>query len=115
MPEYSTLFYWRRTRPEFAEAFDIARAAGNAFRADEVLAVSQGATPETIQTDRLQIGSLKWLVAREDKMGGKSNDWTLGKERRLVIRVREFERAWREDGTPYVREISPPGDDGGAA
>ena len=22
MPEYSTLFYWRRNRPEFAEAFD---------------------------------------------------------------------------------------------
>ena len=114
MPEYSTLFYWRRKRPEFAEAYEIASAAGNAFRADEVLAVSQGVTQETIQQDRMQIDSLKWLVARADKMEAKSNDWTLGKNRRLVIRIREFERAYRDDGTPYVREITVADNRGGA-
>lgn len=115
MPEYSTLFYWRRTRPEFAEAFDIARAAATEMRADEVLAVSREATKETIQEDRLHVGSLKWHVARADGIAKTSNDWTLGKTRRLVIQVREFERAWREDGTPYVREITPSKDDGGKA
>lgn len=106
MPEYSTLFYWRRQKPDFAEAFALARAAATEARADEVLAVSMEATRETIQEDRLLVGSLKWHVARADGIEAKSNNWTFGKERRLVIRVREFERAWREDGTPYVREIT---------
>jgi hypothetical protein len=106
MPEYSTLFQWRRQKPEFAEAFALARTAATETRADEVLAVSMEATRETIQEDRLLVGSLKWHVSRADGIEAKSNNWTLGKERRLVIRVREFERAWREDGTPYVREIT---------
>jgi hypothetical protein len=105
MPEYSTLFYWRRTRPDFAEALALAQAAGNEVRADEVLAVSQEATRETIQEDRLHVSSLKWHVARADGIAAKSNNWISGK-RRLVIRIREFERAWRADGTPYVREIT---------
>jgi hypothetical protein len=105
MPEYSTLFYWRRTRPDFAEALALAQAAGNEVRADEVLAVSREATRETIQEDRLHVGSLKWHVARADGIAVKSNSWISGK-RRLVIRIREFERAWRADGTPYVREIT---------
>lgn len=110
MPEYSTLFYWRRVKPEFAEAYALARAAGAEVRADEVVAVSQDATRETIQEDRLHVGSLKWHVARADAQGAKADGWSLGKGRRLVIRVREFERAWREDGTPYVREITLSGD-----
>jgi len=110
MPEYSTLFYWRRKRPEFDEAYCLARAAGAQFRADEVLAISQEATKETIQEARLQVGSLKWHVTRADTEA-KSNNWVAG-QRRLVIRIREFERAWRDDGTPYVREITPAGDAG---
>jgi hypothetical protein len=106
MPEYSTLYRWQRKYPEFAEAFALARTAATETRADEVLAVSMEATRETIQEDRLLVGSLKWHVSRADGIEAKSNNWTLGKERRLVIRVREFERAWREDGTPYVREIT---------
>jgi hypothetical protein len=104
MPEYSTLFYWRRTKPDFAEAFKLAQAAGAEFRADEVVAVSMEATKETIQEARLQVGSLKWHVARTDNMA-KSNSWVSG-NRRLVIRIRQFERAWRSDGTAYVREIT---------
>lgn len=106
MPDYSTLFYWRRAKPEFAEAFALAKAAAAEVRADEVVAVSQEATRETIQEDRLHVGSLKWHVARADAQSAKADSWSLGKGRRLVIRVREFERAWREDGTPYVREIT---------
>jgi hypothetical protein len=106
MPDYSALFQWRKQRPDFAEAFAQARAAANETRADEVLAVSMGATRETIQEDRLHVGSLKWHVARADGLAAKPNNWTLGKDRRLVIRVREFERAWREDGSAYVREIT---------
>jgi transposase-like protein len=105
MPEYSTLYRWRDKYPEFAEAWALAKVAGNEFRADEVLAVSEEATRETIQEDRLLVGSLKWHVARADSLAAKSNDWVSGR-RRLVIRIREFERAWRADGTPYVREIT---------
>jgi hypothetical protein len=113
MPEYSTLFYWKRHRPEFAEAYALARAAATELRADEVLAVAQEATRETIQEDRLHVGSLKWHVARADSQEAKAGNWSLGQGRRLVIRVREFERAWRDDGTPYVREITLAGDGGG--
>jgi hypothetical protein len=112
MPDYSTLFYWKRTRPEFAEALALAQAAGTEVRADEVVAVSQEATRETIQQDRLHVGSLKWHVARADGFAAKANDWVSGR-RRLVIRIREFERAWRADGTPYVREITFPDDGAG--
>jgi hypothetical protein len=114
MPDYSTVFFWRRTKPDFAEAFALAQAAGAEFHADEVLAVSQEATKETIQEARLQVGSLKWHVARADGIAAKANDWISGK-RRLVIRIREFERAWRADGTAYVREITALDDDGGMA
>lgn len=114
MPEYSTLFYWRRTRPDFAEAFRLAQAAGNEVRADEVVAISMEATKENIQQARLQVSSLKWHVARADGIAAKANDWVSGK-RRLVIRIREFERAWRADGTAYVREITASGDDEGTA
>jgi len=109
MPDYSTLFYWRRNRPDFAEAFALAQAAGNEVRADEVVAVSRETTAETLQRDRLHVGSLKWHVARADGMAAKSATWISGK-RRLVIRIREFERAWRADGTPYVREITASGE-----
>jgi hypothetical protein len=105
MPEYSTLYQWRRDKPEFAEANALAKAAANEVRADEVLAVSMEATKETIQQDRLLVGSLKWHVARADGIEAKAG-WALSKDRRLVIRIRQFERAWREDGTPYVREIT---------
>ena len=105
MPDYSTVFYWRRTKPDFAEAYAQAQAAGNEMRADEVVAISMEATKETIQQARLQVGSLKWHVARADGFAAKANDWVSGK-RRLVIRIREFERAWRADGTAYVREIT---------
>ena len=107
MPTYSTLHLWKRIRPGFAEALAEAQAAAASFWADEVLAVAQGATRDTILEDRLQVGSLKWRVNRADGLEARRTAWNLGDGHRLVITVREFERAYREDGTPYVREITP--------
>jgi hypothetical protein len=115
LPDYSTLYDWRDRHPEFAEAYARARAIAKQVCVDEVLAVAKDATRETVQQDRLHIGSLKWQVARADGIEAKESGWSLSKNQRLVIEVRKFERAWRADGTPYVREIGAPDDkDGGA-
>lgn len=115
LPDYSTLYDWKDRRPEFAEAYARARAIAKQVCVDEVLAVAKEATRETVQQDRLHIGSLKWQVARADGLEAKEASWSLGKNQRLIVEVRQFERAWRKDGTPYVREIGAPDDEDGAA
>lgn len=114
LPEYTTAFDWVKHRPDFAEAWAQARAMAADLRADKVLVVAEEGTDD-LQRDRLHVSALKWHVGRAENPKGQPNGWNLGKGRRLVIRVREFERAYREDGTPYVREITAPHDDGGAA
>src|SRR5258708_12640750 len=47
MPEYSTLFLWRKQRPEFAEAFPLARAPAPATRAPPRPPRPIDATPAT--------------------------------------------------------------------
>ena len=115
MPDYSTLYEWLRRHPSFADAYAQARAAATEFKADEVVAVAQAATKETVQQDRLHVGSLKWHVSRADGLAARgASSWNLSKSQRLIVEVRRFERAWREDGTPYIREIGMPdgrGDD----
>ena len=115
MPDYSTLYAWKDRYPEFAEAYAQARAAATEFKADEVVAVAQEATKETVQQDRLHVGSLKWHVARADGLAARENGWNIGKRQRLIVEVRQFERAWRADGTPYVREIGVADDEDAAA
>jgi hypothetical protein len=114
MPDYSTIYYWRGRHPEFAEAYALARAAATEMRADKVLEVAEAATRETVQQDRLHVGSLKWHVSRADGLQKAEHGWKIGANQRLIIEVREFERAWRADGTPYVREVTARPNDGEA-
>jgi len=105
MPNYRTLYNWRTRYPAFGEMYDQALAAGTEVRADKVLAISQAATRETVQQDRLHVGSLKWHVTRADGLRKNQAVWKTAKGRKLTVHVRQFERAWREDGTAYVREV----------
>lgn len=104
LPEYTTPYNWAKHRPEFAEAWAQAKAMAADLRADKVLIVAEEGTDD-LQRDKAHIGALKWHVARAENPKREPGSWDLGKDRRLVIEVRKFERAYREDGAAYVREV----------
>ncbi len=113
LPSYDTLYQWLRKYPDFAEEFAQAREMAADLRADQVLVVAEEATAATVQRDRLRVASLQWHAgkAAPRRYGSRAGDEVKeGEPRELVIRIRQFERAWREDGTPYVRELRPDGD-----
>jgi len=112
LPSYTTLYGWLRKHPDFAEGYAQAREMAADLRADKALAVAEDATAATVQADRLRVNTLQWHAAKAaprrygSRPGQDDGD---GRPPELVIRVRQFERAWREDGAPYVREIAGPG------
>jgi hypothetical protein len=107
-PCRQTIYEWAKRDPEFGEAFAVAQLLGVDARADKVLDIAEAATKETLAVDRLHVGSLKWHVARDDKAKGDEPDRGAG--RFLDIRIRQFERVVRDDGSAYVREVLPSGE-----
>lgn len=109
MPSYTTLYAWLRKYPDFAEDYAQAREMAADLRADKVLVVAEEATAATVQRDRLRVGALQWHASKAapKRYGSRAGDDGVkdGEPRELIIRIRQFERAWREDGTPYVREV----------
>lgn len=108
LPTHTAPYKWRKDRPEFREAFDLARRVGADGRADQVLDVAEAATPATVSVARAHIGALKWHVDRETKLYAEEKD--LGGSCRIVVEVRRFERVVGEDGTAFVRETLPSGE-----
>jgi hypothetical protein len=117
MPSYTTLYTWLRKYPDFAEDYGQAREMAADLRADKVLVVAEEATTATVQRDRLRVGALQWHAgkAAPKKYGSKAGDDGAGEgaSRRVIIEVRHFEVAYREDGSAYTREILPDGEGGG--
>jgi hypothetical protein len=115
MPSYHCLYKWRLRHPEFAEAYAQAMEMAADLHADRALDVAEEATPATVTSDRLHVSTLQWHAgkAAPERWGSKAEAAVVkeGGPRRLTIRIRQFERAWREDGTPYVREVLPSKDD----
>jgi len=115
MPSYATLYTWLRKYPDFAADYAQAREMAADLRADKVLLVAEEATTATVQRDRLRVGALQWHAgkAAPRKYGARAGDDGAdeGGARRLIIEVRHFEVAYREDGTAYTRQI-PKGDEG---
>lgn len=111
LPSYATLYAWLRKYPDFAEAYAQAREMAADLRADKALVVAEAATPATVQADRLRVTTLQWHAAKAaprrygSRAGDDPND---DSPRTLTIRVRRFEKAFRDDGTAYVREIGGP-------
>jgi hypothetical protein len=58
MPSYRALYQWVNRYPEFAEAYAQAREIAAHARFDEALVVAEDSTPETVQSDRLHVGTL---------------------------------------------------------
>ena len=64
MPSQSTVCLWLGRHPEFAAMMVQAREIQAQTLFDEVREIADGATPETLQVDRLRITARQWQAAR---------------------------------------------------
>jgi hypothetical protein len=105
MPAYATLYSWRDRYPEFAEALARAREMAADFFADRVMEVAEGATSATASGDRIRVGALQWRAAKAAPhlYGRKAEDRV--EPRKIIVTVRQFEKAVGPDGQTYLREI----------
>ncbi|MGZ3378011.1 MAG: terminase small subunit-like protein, partial [Phenylobacterium sp.] len=63
MPSMGTIFYWRKSKPEFAEDLRVAREALAERFSDLGWRMAQAATPETAHLTRVRLGQLRWNAA----------------------------------------------------
>jgi hypothetical protein len=63
MPSMGSLFYWRKSHPEFAEDLRTAREALAERFSDLGWQMAQEATPETAHLTRVRLGQLRWNAA----------------------------------------------------
>lgn len=112
-PCYASLYAWSEKYPEFAEAVARARQQGADYCADRALEVAEAATKETVQQDRLLVGTLMRRAAlmAPKAWGGKTETAAKAKAEpvEVVFRVRHFEKVIGPDGKAFVREIKPEG------
>jgi|GEM_PF-6278826 len=64
MPSLATLQWWTHRRPEFAAMLAAALDAQSRRLADQVTAIADAASPETLQISRMRIAARQWLAAR---------------------------------------------------
>lgn len=63
MPSMGSLFYWRKSNPEFAEDLRLAREALAERFSDLGWRMAEEATPETAYLTRVRLGQLRWNAA----------------------------------------------------
>jgi hypothetical protein len=63
MPSMGTIFYWKKSVPEFADALLLAREAHAERLADLGWKMALAATPQTAHLTRVQLGQLRWSAA----------------------------------------------------
>lgn len=64
MPAPATVYKWRRERPDFAQAYRLARQMAVDWILDETLVLADAVTAETVATTRLKIRTLYWKASR---------------------------------------------------
>jgi hypothetical protein len=64
MPAVSTLYAWLRERPDFANAWGLAKEAWADAMFDRAWGIALAATPATVAVARLQIDVIKWQAAK---------------------------------------------------
>lgn len=112
-PSYSTMYKWRKSRPEFAEATDAARAFGADYCADHALDVAEAVTKETVQQAKLRVDTLMQRAAllAPQRWSGKGGGAGAGSRPvEVVFRVRHFQRMTGPDGKDFLREVLPEGE-----
>ena len=63
MPSLGTIFYWRKSNPEFAESLRLAREAVAERFCDLGWQMAMEATPETAHLTRVRLAQLRWTAA----------------------------------------------------
>jgi hypothetical protein len=63
MPSMGSLFYWRKSHPEFNESLRTAREALAERFSDLGWRMAQEATPQTAYVTRVRLGQLRWTAA----------------------------------------------------
>lgn len=62
LPSMGTIFYWRKSHPEFADALKHAREVLAERFCDLGWEMAMGATPKTAHLIRVQLGQLRWTA-----------------------------------------------------
>lgn len=63
MPSLGTIFHWRRSFPDFADALNLAREAFAERMTDLGWKMAMEATPETAHLTRVRLAQLRWTTA----------------------------------------------------
>ena len=64
MPQISTVYEWFRLHPGFLDMYRAAKQEAADALAEEILDISDAATPENVQTARLRVDTRKFLMAK---------------------------------------------------
>lgn len=82
MPTPSTVCLWALTDETFSEQYARAREIQAELQADELIAIADEATNETVQVAKLRIDTRKWTAAklRPKKYGDKVTQEVTGKD-----------------------------------
>jgi hypothetical protein len=93
MPSMGSLFYWRKTHPEFGEALRLAREALAERFSDMGWRMAMEATPETAYLTRVRLGQLRWNAAiLSPRTHARLKPADLPEESRVtVVRIRHFQ------------------------
>ncbi|WP_411287161.1 hypothetical protein [Phenylobacterium sp.] len=112
MPAFSTVYYWRRHFPEFAEQVKVAREIQAERFCDLAWEIAEGVTPQTASATRVKLEQLRWQAAKLAprqygalKAVEPQGEAAASEPRRVIFEVRRFETVKRPDGSVYVREI----------
>jgi hypothetical protein len=96
MPAFSTLYYWRRRKPAFAEAMRVAREIQAERYCDKGWEIAQAITPESARADRVKLAHLRWTAA------------ILAPKRFGRLKPVELDSHWQGGGmTVYIKKYSP--------
>lgn len=92
MPCHSTIYYWRRQYPVFAEAMRVAREVQAERFCDEGWEIACAVTPETAKARQVQLAQLRWTAG------------VLAPKRFGRLKPQELDRHWQGGGmTVFVK------------
>lgn len=95
MPAFSTVYYWRRQQPGFAEAMRVAREIQGERFCDLGWEIAKQITPESARADRVKLAQLRWTAA------------ILAPKRFGRLKPVELDSHWQGGGmTVYIKRYS---------
>lgn len=118
MPSSTTVWKWRQTIPQFAEAVQMARRIQAERFCDLGWDIACEVTPQTAFATKVKLEQLRWTAAAmaPGRFGRfKAVTWedeaaeaapaAAAEPHEVVFRVRHFEKVTGPDGKAYVREV----------